>query len=76
MSPNQILARLCAIGKGTSQRHEPLTADRLDQEELYQLQNDLASLMEDLAKEISTGPAYLNRMFPHVFKLVPSTVPR
>jgi hypothetical protein len=75
MSPRQILARLCAMGKGTSKRHEPLTCDRLDQEELYQLQEDLTSLMEDLSKEIPNGGSYLNRMFPHVFKLVHMSLP-
>lgn len=69
MDKMQILKRLCAIGKGNSEWHEPLTADRLDQTELYKVQEDLVLLMQDLAREIPGGPVLLNQQFPHVFEI-------
>jgi hypothetical protein len=73
MTQMEILKRLVDIARtddpSTRTPRGILTADRLDQEQLFDVQRKLASLMADLANSIGPGAiARLRMMFPQVFE--------
>lgn len=63
LSKKKILGELIRIGKPL------LGRDRLDQEVLYAIQNDVADLMADVANDVPDGPGTLRKEFPWLFKV-------
>ena len=66
MTKNQILKKLIAIAKTGSGRSPFLCADLVDQEDLYDIQEKLSTLMADLANDVGTD--ILSTEFPWAFQ--------
>ena len=69
----EILDRLIAIGKvGGGARSTMICSDLIDQEQLYDVQEKLQNLMEDVALDVPGGDLILVKEFPYVWKPVPA----
>lgn len=69
MTKRQILDRLIEIGK-TGARNPFIVADRVDQEDLYDIQEKLTSLIADLADKVgNSGVNKVMKAFPYLFKV-------
>ena len=76
MDNMEILKTLCEVfSKGTGDWSEPLTCDRLDQEQLFKIQTRITVLMGHLARKTPGGIVFLEKQFPHVFRYNIARVP-
>jgi len=71
MTPAQILSRIKAIAWTPACGSEPFAAcDLVDQDSLFNIQNELATLMLDLANSISVKQAdKLVKDFPYLYSM-------
>lgn len=72
MNKKQILAELVRIlRRQVSGGGSILTSDRVDQDGLYAIQEEMSAFLCKLSNEVDGGPQLLNKEFPAVFTMHP-----